>query len=176
MEIDGLLDRTIHPGVAGLVRYACELAGDDLLPRRNLFRPERVNDVIGSLFLVDVLTEHNDYYFSLVGRQLVELFGADLTDKRLSQIGDAAFSMELRRTYDRVVATHLPLHMVGRYVRPHASIAIERLLIPMTDDEGYLNSICGVSALLDISEETLDRYISEGPAQLVGDEELVLAA
>lgn len=175
MDFSALFARNIHPDIAWLARYHLHLAGNDPLPRRSRFRPPYAPTVLGYVFLIDVLPEDNDYYFSLFGERIAVLYGTDLGHRRLSEIGDAMLRTSLRTTYDRVVATHLPLYMRGRYAWPDRSIPIERLLVPMADDDGRLSAICGIS-VPHVPDEELEFRAGHGPAQLVGDDEPLLSA
>lgn len=158
-----------EPGIIRFAQYCIDLAGDDPLPRRSQFRPTRVSSIMGYLFLIDVLADDNDYFFSLFGTHMSILYGEDLTGKRLSQIGDANLQGFLRSTYDRVVATRKPLYLRGRYAWDDRSVDIERLLMPMTDDNGKLTTIFGV-AIPDVPAETLLVFAGQGAAKLVTDQ------
>lgn len=176
MDFSNLFARDIHPAIACLARHACAAAGDAPMPYRSRLQAQHIADILGEIFLIDVLAAENDYYFGVFGRKVAKLYGTDLLGKRLSEIGDAALRRNLRITYDRVVDSHLPLYMRGRYVWPDASITIERLLLPMADDDDQLTAICGISRPLDVSYDDLDGRVGSGLAQLVGDDELILAA
>jgi hypothetical protein len=175
MDFGRLFARNVHPEIAGLARYACDLAGDENLPHRSRFDPLRISSIIDYVFLIDVLVDPDDYHFALFGNRIAVLYGANLGGMRLSEIDDPVLRQSLRRTYDRVVRTNLPLYMRGRYVWPEKSIAIERLLIPMAADDGRMNTICGIS-IPEAGPQNLETCVGVGPAQLVGDDELMLAA
>lgn len=176
MQLSGVIGRSIHPGIAELARYCDELSGDEHLPRRSRFRPPRIGALIGYFFLIDVLHAEKDYFFSLSGERIAVLFGGEmLKGRRLSEMADLDMQHSLRRTYDRVVASHLPLYMRGRYVWPNVAVDIERLLIPMADDEGKLTTICGIS-IPAVPDNEMELYVGRGPARLVGEEELIVAA
>lgn len=176
MDFSGLFARPIHPELAGLARYMLELAGDEPLPRRSQFEFSGVSRLTACMFLVEVLPDDNDYYFSYSGELMPALFGGvDMGGLRLSEAGDPDLYQTLRKTYDRVVTTGLPLYMRGHYVWPTKSVPIERLLVPLAGDDGGVAAICGI-VVPDILESDLDRFAGSGPARLVGVDELVLAA
>lgn len=176
MQLSGTIGRSIHPDIAALARYCDELSGDEHLPRRNRFRPPRIGALLGYFFLIDVLHAEKDYVFSLYGERIAVLVGGDkMKGRRLSELDNYEMRQSLRRTYDRVVASHLPLYMRGRYVWPNVAVDIERLLIPMADDNGKLSTICGIS-IPTVPDSEMELYVGRGPARLVCDEELIVAA
>lgn len=173
MKFGNLFARYIHPEIAGLARYAGELAGDEALPRRRLFEPMQISGILDFVYLIEFLPEENDYFFSLSGSRMGALFGADFGGHRLSEMGDTVMRESLRTSYDRVIKTRQPLYMRGYYVWPQKSVPIERLLIPMVSDEGDVNAILGIS-VPGVADIDLELYTGEGVAQLVGEDELML--
>lgn len=170
MKLGCLFARRIHPEIAGLAHYASELAGDAALPRRSLFDPARIPGILDYVYMADILED--DYFFSFFGERMPVLYGADLGGTRLSEMEDPALRHSLRKTYDCVVQTELPLFMRGYYIWSHRSVPIERLLIPMTSDEGVLSAICGIS-VPEVAHVDLEMYTGHGPARLVGEDELM---
>lgn len=176
MNFGNLFARNIRPEITGLARYALELAGDNDLPRRSLFDPQQIWAISDYTYLIDVLRDQNDYYCSMWGGRMNVLFGYGLLGKHLSELEDPDLRMALCKTYNRVVETQKPLFMRARYSwAGRKSIAIERLLIPMADDHGELNSICGIS-IPEVADIDLEMYAGHGPARLIGEDELMLIA
>jgi len=176
MDFSGLFARPIHPELGGLARYMLELAGEEPLPKRSRFDMAEVSRLTACMFLVEVMPEENDYYFSFSGEMMPALFGGvDMGGIRLSEAGDPELYQTLRKTYDRVVTTGLPLYMRGHYVWPTKSVPIERLLVPLGGEDGGVCAICGI-VVPDILPTDLASFAGRGPARLVGVDELVLAA
>ncbi len=172
MNFGCLLARNILPEIAGLAHYAQELAGDAPLPRRSLFNPADIAAIADYVYMVEVLREENDYLFGYSGARMQALCGADLGGMRLSEVGDPALRRSQRETYDHVVEAGQPLYMRGYYVWSQKSVPIERLLIPMTTDDGVLNAICGMS-IPEVAHIDLEKYTGSGPARLVREDELM---
>jgi hypothetical protein len=165
MNFEPLLSGPVHPAIAEAARYFQSLAPGDALPKRRDFRPTRVPDLLGYYFLIDVRDDHKDYYYRLIGEHMALLFGNDVTNKWLSEIGDAPLCSRLRETYD-IVVTRRTFHYVrGRYSWPERAVAIERLLVPMTDDNGKLDTILGIS-ISDTKLDTLNLLAGIGAANL----------
>jgi hypothetical protein len=116
--------------------------------------------------LVDVLRDEDDYYFSLFGDLMKKMYGADFTNLRLSSVGNANLRNLLRATYNAVVATQTPLYLRGKYCWPTQEIDVERLLVPLADDNDRLVSILGV-VYTDVPEEHLVQFAGNGPALFI---------
>lgn len=171
MDFEPLYEKQIHPNIARVAQYCQDLAGDKTFPNRRDFRPSAVRSIIGYVFLIDILPEDDDYYFSLFGVHMATLYGMDLSKKRLSKIGDENVRGFLRKTYDTVAASRSFQYLRGRYTWPTRSVEIERLLVPMADDEGRLTTILGVT-LPASATDTLLVFAGVGAAQLEIDEEI----
>jgi len=174
MNFGCLFSRYLHPEIAGFARYMCDLAGDDPLPRASLFNPGDIASIVDYVYTARYLPGENDYLLGYSGNCMHLLFGADLGGMRLSEVGDAILRQSQHDSYDRVIRTHLPLYMRGYYVWPNGkSVPIERLLVPMVDEDGHANTICGIS-IPGVAEVDLAMYTGQGPARLVGEDELML--
>ena len=143
MNFEPLLKRPVHLAIAEVARYFQELAPGDTLPKRQEFRPTRIPALLGYYFLMDVLKD-GDYHFSLAGEYVAELFGIDATHWCLSQIGNEDMRTRLKQTYDIVVETATFHYVRGHYTWPEHSVGIERLLVPLADNNGCLRAILGV--------------------------------
>jgi hypothetical protein len=176
MNFGNLFARNIRPEITGLAHYAMELAGEEDLPRRSQFDPQRIWAICDYIYLLDVIDNGKDYYCSYSGRRMAALFGYEFKGVRLSEFPDPDLGMALKRTYDRVVQTHSPLFLRARYAWPERkSIAIERLLIPMVADDGQLNAICGIS-IPEVADVDIEMYSGRGPARLISEDDLMLIA
>jgi hypothetical protein len=168
MNFEPLFERQIHPGIARAAQYFQDIAADRELPRRHDFRPTSVRSILGYIFLIEVLP--GDYRFSLFGEHMSMLYGADLTNKRLSEIGGEELRGYLRKTYDAVVTARSFQYLRGRYAWPDWSVPIERLLVPMADDTAKLTTIFGLT-IPDIPSDTLAINVRDGAAMLKIDTE-----
>lgn len=165
MNFVSLLAGPVHPAIAETARYFQQLAPYDTLPRRHDFRPNHVPGLLGYYFLIEVVEGGKDYRFSIAGEHMSLLFGTDVTNMYLSQVGTEDLRSRLKRTYDAVVASHSFHYVRGRYSWDDRTVAIERLLVPMSDPEGHLNTILGLS-IPDTRLETLDLISDIGAARL----------
>jgi len=176
MNFGILFARHIHPETAGLARYAQELAGDAPMPPRRRFNPDDLGAIRNYIYMIEVLRPENDYFFSMSGCRMRILFGMDLAGTRLSDLGDFELRQALCKTYDCVVATAKPQFMRAEYIWPMRKfVPIERLLVPLADDDGQVCAICGIS-VPEIADIDLEMYAGHGPAMLVREDSLMLDA
>ena len=171
MDLQPLLERKIHPGIKTAARYCSELAAGREMPSRKDFRPTKVRSILGYIFLLDVLSNGSDYRFSLCGVHISVLYGADVTNMRLSDFSDRDLSGRLTNTYDEVVATRSYKYVRGQYSWPDRAVNIERLLVPMTGPSGQLDAIFGLT-IPDCRADMLPIYAGVGVAKLVIDEQI----
>lgn len=145
MNFEPIFDSPIHPGIARLAQYCQDLSEHRPLPPWCDFRPGSVRSILGFIFVIDVLHDKADYRYRLFGEHVSVLYGMDLTGKYLSEIGDENLRTLLRQTYDAVVAARSFQYLRGRYVWADQSVEIDRLLVPMADEEGNLTTLLGLT-------------------------------
>lgn len=164
MNFEPLFRYDINPSIAAMANYIAEIAPGSSLPKRADFRPNRVRELLGFYFLIDII--ENDYRYSLAGEHMSILFGLDITGRCVSEFPNGA---SLEMTYNGVVAYRTFQYTCGRYVWADRSLDIERLLIPMLGPDGTLNTILGVTIPLYPTEQ-LSVFAGIGPAGLEIDE------
>lgn len=170
MDFTPLLARQVHPAVAAVAGHCHEISAGREMPRRQDFRPAPVRDHIGYLFLANVLAEEHDYYYSLGGAHIAQLYGQSLANMRLSEVAKPV-AAKLFQTYDAVVASRTFQYVRGRCTWPDRSVDIERLLVPMTGREGELDTILGL-VVPNVPTDMLVLYTGMGTATLSIDEEI----
>lgn len=168
MDFSALYEKAVDPRIEKAARYFEGLAPGTALPRRHDFRPEKVRDLLGFIFLIDILPEENDFHFSLFGVHMAVLYGADLSNRKLSEIRNPAQRDALRQSYELVVATQNFVYLRGHYAWFNRSVGIERLLVPMCDNDGKLTTIFGL-AVPDIPADMLIVYTGNGSAKFEAD-------
>lgn len=164
MNFEPLLQRPLQPAIAEAARYFQEISADVDLPMRRDFRPSRLRASLGFMFMVDVLP--GDYRWDVMGEHIAVLFGINDTSALLSGIHPKELRDRLTKTYDDVVASRSFHYIRGHYTWHDKSVAIERLLVPMADQDGRLNAILGISVPVDIPTNALAAFAGIGPAKL----------
>jgi|GEM_PF-810502 len=171
MDFEPLLSTQVHPAIAAAARHCHEISANREMPRRQDFRPSQVRDGMGYLFLVTLLADEHEYYFPLGGEHIAVLFGHDLANMRLSQLGEETLIARMRRTYDFVLSKRTFQYIRGRYAWPDRAVDIERLLVPMTGKDGGVNTILGL-VVPNVPSDMLVVYAGVGAATLEIDEEI----
>lgn len=172
----GFPSRGMNPQIAELLRYAAEVAHPDPLPKRRRIQIDfkRLDALLPNIFFLEVGGD-GDYYYKYSGEMMPELCGLNLCGQFLSGIADAGLRRSLKASYDRVVQDRAVYYMRGRYVWPGTEVAVQRLLIPLLNEDGTVSAICGL-AVPDGSEAEWRRATGEGPAKLLGENERILLA
>jgi len=108
---------------------------DRSIPARRDFDPFDLKYALGKLLLVDVRYRPLQFRFRLVGTELVDRAGFDLTGKTLDAYPNPEFRASMRQRYTAVVESRRPLRSVqtdlvidGRLRR------YEALLLPLASD------------------------------------------
>jgi len=150
------------------------MAGTDPLPVRSRIKIDftRLDALLSNFFLVEVIDGGGDYYFKYFGDLMPELCGINLCGLHLSDVTSVALRSSLKPAYDRVVRARRPTYLAGHYVRPTARIAIERLQIPVLDDDGAVAAIWGL-VIPDLRGHSRTDLAGDGPARLDGNDEIL---
>lgn len=177
INITGLKERDVHPMIADMARYACELAGKDPLPCRSRMKIDfaKMSAVLDNVFLVDVVSDGEDYYFKYFGETMHIMCGINLCGHLLSDVDDAGMRNSFKASYDEAVKSRAPLFLKGYYAWMRAKIPIERLLVPIVDEDGAVIALCGISVPL-VGKDEVKRFAGKGPAKLIGKDEVLTAA
>ncbi|MBL8836919.1 MAG: PAS domain-containing protein [Alphaproteobacteria bacterium] len=118
------------------------------LPARADFAMDDLLPWLGHLMLLDVLEGGDDFRFVLYGTALVEIFGFDLTGKRVSeaipQIGPSPLE-----EYRRVCATRAPDYVARRSPADREYVSITKIALPLSSDGRTIDKILGAIYRID---------------------------
>ncbi len=114
------------------------------LPERTSFTPEILKPWLGNLLLIDVAAD-GQYRYRLYGSNFVYRFGVEMTKRTVDDLPPEQ-SAAIRRDYDAVVRTFLPLSRIytsdfeildiNRKVGFKRLETWERLVLPLADKGG----------------------------------------
>jgi hypothetical protein len=105
------------------------------MPARRDFDSLDLKYALGKLLLVDVLYRPLQFHFRLVGTELVDRAGFDLTGKSLDAYPDPEFRAFMRQRYTAVVESRRPLcSMQPNLVVDGRVRRYEALLLPLAAD------------------------------------------
>lgn len=172
MDFTSLFEKTVHPDIERFARYCLELAAGRNLPRKDDFLPEQAMSLLGNLYLLKK-TPSSDYVPEVFGVRMAVLYDCDMTDIRLGAFENTDLRQELRRSYDMVVEMGAPVYQRGRYVWSDKTVGFERLMVPLTDNDGKIAALlCSTS--LDVSDEELETFRGAVPSKLIPEETMVI--
>lgn len=141
------------PALRRLVAYWRQRhAPDGGLPSRPDIDPADFVWLLGRVFLIDVLRPESpggpglDFRFRLFGSQMAQVYGGDLTGRRLSEIDDREFAAALRPDYLGVVETARPSHRQGALEwMGRGFIGYERVLLPLAGPAARVDMLLGAT-------------------------------
>ena len=102
------------------------------MPSRAMFDPFALRPWLGRLILLDVIDGGEDFRYRLHGTWLVELFGRDLTGKRLSELRYPV--ARLWYEYQTCVRDRRPLSIVSKTLSEKNHHIIDKVILPLADD------------------------------------------
>jgi Uncharacterized protein conserved in bacteria len=157
-----------------MARYADELAAGAPLPDRTHISIDfsRIDALLDSVFLVDVEAGGEDYYFKYFGETMHILCGINLCGHHLSEIADPGMRQSFKASYDTAIAARAPVYVKGYYAWADTRIPIERLVIPITGEEGVITALCGVSVPT-VAGDDIRHLVGKGPATLCGNDQIL---
>ena len=115
-----------------------------------------LRDIAQHLFMVDVEREPIRFYFRLVGTNVVDHVGKDMTGKYLDEL------VEFDHHYEKIALDYDATARTGEpslnQVRFHSEDGVrwvnyERLLLPLSDDGRLVNKLFGICCSLPTQDE-----------------------
>lgn len=141
------------PTNEALLAYWRKQAGEITMPSRGDIDPfTDLRDIIGHLFLVDVEPKPLRFRFRLVGTEVVEHVGKDMTGKYLDELVEFDKQYEsVMPDYEGVVESHREVTRPVRFMTKDGEryLNYERLLLPLSEDGKTVNMILGACSPLD---------------------------
>lgn len=118
-----------HASLRELWQYWASKRTPDL-PGRGAIRPEEMRRFLGNLLLMDVICGGEDFLYRLHGTKLVNLFGGDLTGRKVSSLvidGVADLLDEGRR----VVRSRSHYYLEETVVAEKNHVRVSKLILPL---------------------------------------------
>ena len=125
------------------------------LPGRRDLDPRDIKRLLPTLSLTEVLREPLDFRIRLAGTGLYDVYGREITGKRLSEVYNAAAADYWRSELSRLVESGKPavgVHNLAWRGASHLSILWLRL--PLASDGGRVDMILGYDAVIGMSQVT----------------------
>ncbi len=86
-----------HPLARELANYWIAKRGDRTMPLRDEIRPSEIRALLPCLVINQVLEDGTDFLIRLFGTELIKIAGEERTGKRVSEIGGAPETHDIRR-------------------------------------------------------------------------------
>lgn len=139
-----------HPRLDGLYQYWLKRRGERRLPPRRDMLPEEMREFLGYIVLVDVTEPPHRFRFRLVGTEISNAYGRDMTGLYVDDITTAAYREMLLDHYGRAVDTAEPaLHRLRFVEWPGKAHELVRLTLPLSDDGQTVNMLIVISSFGD---------------------------
>ena len=104
-----------------------------------MFDPFALRPWLGHLILLDVIDGGKDFRYRLHGTWLVELFGADLTGKHLSELDYPV--ARLWHEYQTCVRERRPLSVVSKTLSEKDHRLIDKVVLPLAHDGAVVDRL-----------------------------------
>jgi len=139
-----------HPRLAGLLRYWQKQRGERRMPPRRDMLPEEMSGFLGYIVLVDVTPPPRRFRFRLVGTEITNAYGRDLTGLYVDDITTVAYRDILLDHYGRAADGAEPVLHRLRFVEwPGRVHELVRLTLPLSDDDRTVNMLMLISSFGD---------------------------
>jgi hypothetical protein len=135
-----------HPDGRRLYDYWNARRAGRRYPSRQDIDPLDLTFAFGNLLLVDVLRDPLQFRFRLIGTQIIQRMGWDLTGKTVDDIPDPTYREETRAAYRAAVESGQPTVSQHERVIRGQPRRFEVLRLPLSDDDNAINML--LSAVL----------------------------
>lgn len=135
-----------EPPLLHALDYWQTLRGDRELPLASDLTPFGLRPALGYILLIDVEDDGWDGRFRLYGTKVAEMYGEDMTGRRVSDIDGGKYSTQLFRALYRAVTVRR--QPVFSHHRPpeHVSVtAWKRLILPLAGTDGQVSRFLSVN-------------------------------
>lgn len=123
-----------NPKLQRLYEYWSRQRGDRKWPTRADLDPIEIRFVLGNVILAEVLPETPPRYrIRLHGTTLAQRVGYDLTGKMLDDMPVPEFRDLVRRSFNKVVRTGEPLHVIANRMVDERMQHYESILMPLSN-------------------------------------------
>lgn len=129
------LDGADEPSFKQLIAYWQRKHRGTKLPARRDIDPAELKPILAQLLLIDVLREPLDFRYRLAGTLSYDIFGYDLTGKRVRDIEPAEWAEMVWRSLEAIVSTREPQYVRLDFETPEGNRRSYRVVrLPLADD------------------------------------------
>lgn len=132
----------VTPGQRELFDYWLRSADGRLMPARSDLDPLKVPRLLPNMGLIDVRDGVHKASFRLAGTRLHEIYGQEITGKRVGEVFSGACGAYWQRVHGRLVEAGLPLQGVVRGpAEGREHVLMFWLRLPLSEDGGRVDRI-----------------------------------
>ncbi|MBI3452005.1 MAG: PAS domain-containing protein [Rhodospirillales bacterium] len=134
-----------HAKIQALYEYWQRRRGTRRIPSRSDIDPLDVPVLLPHLFLIDVPLAGWPLTYRLAGTAVAALFGQELTGQAVGEGTLNDYRDEVHVRYAAIIASQRPFYHQARLrERTNDFTDIERLILPLSDDEKRVNMLLGM--------------------------------
>lgn len=135
-----------QPRLIGLHRYWDSKRAGRAMPARGDLWPEEMVAFLGYILLVDVESAPRRFRYRLIGTEIVNSYGVDLTGRYTSELRPDEYRNMVERHYGEAVDQRRPrLHRMEFTEKPGKVHELIRFTLPLADDGATVNMLIAAS-------------------------------
>ena len=152
------------PNIQLAYDYWLTCRGERELPARADLRPEDMKGILGTVSLVDVLSDPLDFRYALFGSVVAEEYGYDMTGKSVRKLRPPEIGALICSLFEEAHQARKPrLHAVG-FESASQRLEFERLILPLSSDGGRIDKFMSVNEHLKKFSRELEEELEEKAA------------
>jgi hypothetical protein len=133
-----------HRKLLSLLEYWMEKKAGRFAPARRDIHPEEMRELLPHVFLVDVEERPIRFRFRLVGTDIVQSFGIDLTGRYIEELDFSDRPPSMLACYAAVVTTREPSCHAVHFTRGSGRhLSYERMILPLSSDGTAVDMLLG---------------------------------
>jgi hypothetical protein len=140
MSIADSAEHIVGPGIRRFVEYWREKRGGAEFPARADLDPIDFRYVLGDVVLIRVSRAPAgsrwpwEFHYRLIGTNLVERDGYDLTNKTLEDLPEPEYRERVRASFTEVCDTRAPIHRIRELFLDHRVRRYEAVVLPLASN------------------------------------------
>jgi hypothetical protein len=138
---DGIdAEQIVDPEIRRFVEYWCEKRGGAEFPARAALDPIDFRYVLGDVVLIQVSCSPVgsrwpwEFHYRLIGANLVERDGYDLTNKSLEDLPEPEYRERVRASFTEVCDTRAPIHRIRELFLDYRVRRYEAVVLPLASN------------------------------------------
>jgi len=110
------------------------------LPARGDFDPVEMKECLGNIFILEYVSELDNFRYTLIGTKMVTWLGVDNTGKLVDEI----FDDRMRLFYKNLQERKVPVRTTGPVAwRGKEHVSYELIVLPLSEDKKMVNRFIG---------------------------------